>query len=140
MPLSDRASAFFDSYVHAFESFDPAAIAARFAFPFHMTSDGNPPDLTAVTDAAAWQAQITGLVGFYRDIGVVSARIVESSSVTLSPRVEQAALHWQLHDASGTDLYDFHAVYTLVESEGAWKISALAHDELVQVGVFLGQA
>lgn len=139
MELSARASAFFDSYLRAFETLDPGAIAGHFAFPFHMTSDGDPPDLTAVADAAAWEEQISRLVGFYRDIGVVSARVLEATGTALSPRVEQAAVHWELHDASGSRLYDFHAVYTLTEVEGSFRIAALAHDELVRVGEFLAK-
>ena len=136
---SPRATEFLASYLSAFERLDPAEIAGRFAFPFHMTSDGDPPDLTAVPDAAAWEAQIAQLVGFYRDVGVVSARILEASATVLSPRVEQVAVHWELHDGSGGRLYDFHAVYTLTEVDGSFRIAALAHDELVRVGEFLAQ-
>lgn len=139
MSLSARAAAFFESYVAAFERLDPDAISANFGFPFHMTSDGDPPDLRAVPDAATWRDQIAQLTGFYADVGVASARILEGSSTVVSPRVEQAAIHWMLHDVSGADLYDFHAVYTLAEVDGSLRIVALAHDELVRVGEFLAR-
>lgn len=135
MELSDRAAAFFRSYVAAFETMEPDEIVSHFAFPLHMTSDGEEVDLTTVPDAETWRGDIGRLVGFYRDIGAASARIVSGRSVELSPRVEHAAIHWQLHDGKGTDLYDFHAVYTLVESDGT-KIAALAHDELPRALAF----
>lgn len=136
MGLSDRAAAFFDSYLKAFEAFEPDAIAGHFAYPFHMTSDGDEVGLTAIPDEAAWSAEIGRLVSFYRDVGVASARMLDASSTELSPRVEQAAIHWQLHDSSGADLYDFHGVYTLAEVAGATRIVALAHDELPRALAF----
>lgn len=139
MEPSPRAVAFFDSYRAAFETLDPAAITEHFGFPFHMTSDGDPPDLTAVPDAATWLAQIGELVGFYRGIGASSARIEEISSTVLSERVEQVAIHWTLHDSAGNDLYDFHASYTLADVGGSPKVVALAHDELVSVAEFLAE-
>lgn len=39
-------------------------------------------------------------------------------------------IHWALRDGSGSDLYDFNALYTLVEVDGALRIAAIAHDEL----------
>ena len=136
MGLSARAEAFFDSYVAAFERMDAGAIAGHFAFPFHMTSDGDEVGLTAVPDAATWQGEIERLVGFYRDMGVASARMLEASSWELSPRVEHASIHWKLQDSPGNDLYDFHAVYTLAEVDGATRVVALAHDELPRALAF----
>lgn len=136
MSLSSRAAAFFESYLAAFETMDPDAIADHFAFPFHMTSDGDEVGLTSIADAATWRAEIGKLVGFYGDLGVATGRILAGESIELSPRVEHASIHWQLVDANGGDLYDFHAVYTLVESEGRTKIAALAHDELPRALAF----
>lgn len=137
MALSDRAAAFFDSYVAAFERFDAAAIAAHFAFPCHMTSEtGAEPDLRSIPDEEGWRADIEGLVGFYRSAGVATARMLEASSTPVSGAVEQAAIHWRLEDAAGAEVYDFHAVYTLVERDGL-RIAALAHDELPRVQAFL---
>lgn len=136
MELSPRAAAFFDSYRATFERMDPDAIVGHFAFPFHMTSDADEVGLTAVADAATWRGEIGRLVSFYRDLGVASARILAASSTELSPRVEHASLHWQLHDRDGTDLYDFHAVYTLAEVGGSTRIVALAHDELPRALAF----
>lgn len=136
MSLSQRATAFFESYVIAFESLEPDAITEHFAFPFHMASDGDEVSLTTVPDAASWREEIGGLVSFYRDMGVATGRMIESSSTELSPRVEHAFVHWQLADAGGADLYDFHAVYTLVDAGGATRIAALAHDEVPRALAF----
>ena len=135
MDLSDRAAAFFRSYIASFETLEPDEIVQHFAFPLHMTSDGDPVDLTSIPDAATWKGDIGRLVGFYRDIGAASARMLSGRSIELSPRVEHAAIHWQIHDGKGTDLYDFHAVYTLVEADGT-KIAALSHDELPRALAF----
>lgn len=139
MGLSERATAFFDSYVAAFETMDPAAIAGHFAFPLHMTSEGEPVALTAVPDAETWRGEIARLVSFYGDLGAATAHMIEASSTELSPRVEHVAIHWQLHDADGGDLYDFHAVYTLAEVEGATRVVALAHDELPRALAFMSR-
>jgi hypothetical protein len=136
MDLSARASAFFDSYVGAFERLVPEAIAAHFGFPLHLTSEGDDVGLSSVADEATWRDEIGRLVGFYRDVGVSSARMLSAQSIELSPRVEHAAIHWQLHDAAGTDLYDFHAVYTLADVGGSTRIVALAHDELPRALAF----
>lgn len=136
MELSDRAAAFFASYVAAFEAMDPEEIAHHFAFPLHMTSDADDVALASIPDEVTWRVEIGRLVGFYRDAGVASARMLAARSVELSARVEHAAIHWQLEDADGADLYDFHAVYTLVEAGGATKIGALAHDELPRALAF----
>lgn len=130
MGLSPRAETFFDSYLDAFGRMDPAAVAGHFAFPLHMTSDGDEVGLTSVPDEATWRDEIARLVSFYGDIGVVTARMLAADSVELSPRVEHAVIHWQLEDAAGGDLYDFHAVYTLADAGGETRIVALAHDEL----------
>lgn len=136
MSLSQRATAFFDSYLTAFEALDPGAIAEHFTFPLHLTGDGDDVDVKSVPDAETWRGELGGLVSFYRDMGVVSARMLESSSTELSPHVEHAFVHWQLRDAGGGDLYDFHAVYTLVEVAGATKVAAIAHDELPRALAF----
>lgn len=136
MELSGRAAAFFESYVAAFETLDAGAIVEHFAFPLHMTSDGDEVGLTAMSDAETWRGEISRLVGFYRDFGVASAKMQSGRSIELSPRVEHALIHWQLTDEAGKDLYDFHAVYTLVESDGGVKIAAIAHDELPRAVAF----
>lgn len=136
MELSSRARAFFESYVASFETMDPGEIVVHFAFPLHMTSDGDEVGLSSIPDDATWRAEIGRLVRFYGDIGATSARILAAESIELSERVEHAAVHWQVHDAEGGDLYDFHAVYTLVEAGGRMRIAALAHDELPRALAF----
>ncbi|HEX2295740.1 MAG TPA: hypothetical protein VHN37_10570 [Actinomycetota bacterium] len=130
MDLSPRASAFFESYLSAFERMDPGDVAGHFSFPLHMTSDGEPVGLSSIAGPDEWREEIARLVSFYGDVGVTTAQMLAARSIEVSPRVEHAVVHWQLRDASGADVYDFHAVYTLAEIEGATRIVALAHDEL----------
>ena len=50
----------------------------------------------------------------------------------ISPRLVQAHIHWALHNAAGERLYDFEAIYTVIRSDGALHITAIAHNELPQ--------
>jgi hypothetical protein len=136
-PASERVVAFFESYRAAFERLDADAIADYFAYPSHMTSDAGEIELTPILARGEWRGQIEQLVGMYRAIGVSSARILRLTSTDLSPRVVQAMVHWALRDGLGADLYDFHALYTLVEIDGALQIGAIAHDEIPRSQEFM---
>lgn len=130
---SDAATisgAFFDDYRATFETLDPDAISAYFAYPCHVTSDGEVPQVTAAGSREEWREQIALLVVLYGQAGVATADLLSLSETALSPRVAQAAVHWMLRDARGGALYDFHALYTLVRTGDGFKIAALAHDEL----------
>lgn len=134
-----RAAAFFESYRGAFERLNGDEIAGHFAYPCHMTTDAGKIELTAILGRDEWRGQVERLVAMYREIGVGSARILQMTSTDLSPRVVQAAIHWRLCDGSGAGLYDFRALYTLVEVDGGLRIAALAHDEIPRVQEFMAR-
>jgi hypothetical protein len=138
-PASKRAAAFFDSYGAAFEQQDADAIADQFAYPCHMTSDTGEVELTAIPSHEERRGQVERLLSVYRTMGVRSARILQMTSSDLSPRVAQTLIHWALRDASGSELYDFHALYTLVEVGGVLRIAAIAHDEVPRAQEFMAR-
>jgi hypothetical protein len=130
MSLSERVANFFDSYRGAFERRDAHAIVDHFAYPCHVTSDADDIQLTVTSGREEWLGQIERLIGAYDAVGMESAEILRAASTELSARVIPTAVDWRLQDASGAELYDFHALYTLADVEGRLKIVALAHDEM----------
>ena len=139
-PSDGRVSRFFESYVSAFESFDASAIADHFAYPCHITSEAEPPQLSSSPSHEHWRGQIEGLVALYQQLGVGTATIVEMTENVLSPRVTQARVHWMLRTTAGEEVYDFTGVYTFIEDGDDLKISAIAHDELPRLMTRLAAA
>ena len=135
MPTTDfhaTVSAFFDSYRTAFERQDAAAIADHFVYPGHVTSDAGEIVLVPITNRQEWIGKVEQLLGMYRAIEVGTARVLDPTLTEISSRLVQAQVHWVLHDAAGLRLYDFVAVYTLANIDGAFRIAAIAHNELPQ--------
>ena len=133
-------AAFFESYRAAFERFDAAKIADHFAFPCHVTGDGEPIALLPVADKASWVAQLERLLGMYRAIGVSTARLAGLEVSELSPRLFQAAVHWKLFDAQARPLYAFEAVYTLaLVDDDRLRVAAIAHNEMPRYRECLGR-
>ena len=124
------ASQFFDSYRAGFETMDPDVICDYFAYPCHLTSDAGEVMLSVGASRDEWREQIAGLVGLYRAAGVASATALSTSETELSAGVVQTGVHWSILDAAGDQLYDFHALYTLVRRDDSFKIAAIAFDEL----------
>ena len=85
----------------------------HFAFPLHVTSDSGDGDaegenvLAHVASRDKWVLQIHRLLAAYTKVGVASARIAELVTHELSPRLFQAVLRWELHNAHGDQLYRF---------------------------------
>ena len=52
------------------------------------------------------------------------------SVIELSPRLFQAAVHWDLRDRVGASLYVFMAVYSLAKIGLNLRVAAIAHNEL----------
>jgi hypothetical protein len=77
-----------------------------------------------------WIAEIQGLLGMYGAIGFGSAGILNMELTEISPHLVQAVVHWELRDGEGRSLYDFQAMYTLAEIDGALRISAIARNEI----------
>ena len=132
--MSATVDAFFESYRAAYESGDASAISAHFAFPLHVTSDsgdhaGGEIVLALIASHDEWVVQIQRLLAAYTTVGVGSARIAGLATHTLSPRLVQAVLRWELDNAHGDELYSFDAAYTLAQIHGSLRITARAHNE-----------
>ena len=122
--------AFFASYRDAFERGDARGIAAHFAYPAHIMSEGDGIELLPVADEDEWRRQIERLLAAYSTIGVASARLRHVTATALSSALVQAVVQWGLHDGAGELLYRFDACYTLANVQGVLRITALAHNEL----------
>jgi len=135
MPATDiqaSVSAFFDSYRAAFERGDASAVADHFVYPGHVTSDAGEIVLVPITNRQEWLGKVEQLLGMYRAIELSSAYVLDLALTEISSRLVQAQVHWALHDAAGLRLYDFVAIYTLANIDGAFRIAAIAHNELPQ--------
>jgi hypothetical protein len=114
-------------------------IAGHFAYPAHITSDTEEISLLPVSTKEQWLAQLERFVALHRAIGFRSARVLETTTTELSPRLLQAVVRWELLDGTGSPLYVFDASYTLVEIQGELRITALAHNELPRLHACLAQ-
>jgi hypothetical protein len=123
-------TSFFESYRLAFERLDASAIADHFAYPSHVTSDTGRIVLSPVVTKPDWTRQIEQLLAMYRAIGFASARILNLAPTKLSPRLVQTTVDWALQDNTGSLLYTFQAAYTLAKIDDAFRISAIAHNEI----------
>ncbi len=130
---------FFESYRLAFERLDASVIAEHFAYPSHITSDEREIGLIAITSQQDWIGEVERLLGMYRAIGFGSARILNLIPTTLSTRLVQVRVHWELFDGTGQHLYDFQAVYTLADIDKAFRITAIAHNEIPRYREYLAR-
>jgi hypothetical protein len=128
-----RAAEFLSDYRSAFERFDARSVADRFVYPCSIVGDADPVDVRSVATHDEWVGQLEMLLDAYRRFGVRSARVLDSATTSLTPRILQVAVHWSLRDAADQEVYDFRALYMLVEEDGALRIAAIAHDELPKI-------
>lgn len=127
--IDPKVRSFFESYRSAFEALGPPKIADHFIYPCSITGDSAEVAPQSIASRADWILQLDQLVAGYKAIGFSSARILELSAIKLSPRLIQAAVRWQLVNAAQQAIYDFQAVYTLVQRNGQFRIAAIAHNE-----------
>jgi hypothetical protein len=130
--IQASVSAFLDSYRAAFERGDASAVADHFVYPGYVTSDVGKIVLVPITARQEWLGKVEELLGMYQAIKLSSAHILNLALTEISSRLIQAQVHWALHDAAGLRLYDFVAIYTLANIDGAFRIAAIAHNELPQ--------
>jgi hypothetical protein len=75
-------------------------------------------------------AAVERVLAMHRELEAPSGSIRDLSIVELSPRLTQASLTMEVHGRAGGVLYDFGAVYTLVETRTGWRIAAIAHNQI----------
>ncbi|MDQ4071389.1 MAG: hypothetical protein M3088_00740 [Actinomycetota bacterium] len=54
------------------------------------------------------------------------------------PGVASGRVHWELRREDGSTIYAFTAIYTLARVGTAWRIAAIAHDEVPKPQAALG--
>ena len=129
--------AFFDEYRATFARYDVDALAELFAFPLQVVSGTDEGAAISVSTREEWRPVLEGLLGAYRSLGVADGEPLELDATELTPHVASARAHWELRREDGGAIYDFTAVYTLAQVDGAWRVVAVAHDELPKLQVAL---
>lgn len=128
--LTEEVRAFFQSYRTAFEALDVEAIADCVAYPSHIVSDGEEVVLIPMTNRQECLAAMDSVVVLHRELGAPAGRIHDLSITEFSPRLVQASLRMEVLDGTSSFLYDFQATYTLANFSGAWRIVAIAHNQI----------
>jgi hypothetical protein len=132
--------ALFSAYMHAFERRDANALASFFVYPCQIIAAAEPVSISSLTSAAEYIAIITRFLSLYRKAGVEGGEISSCEVTALAPRVASLRVHWKIHGAERAPLYEFDAVYTVVMVDDAWRIGAIAHNELPQLQALLSKA
>jgi hypothetical protein len=128
--MAHDALLFLDSYRSAYERGDIDAIVDLFAFPCHVTGDGDPASLEVARSREEWKPIIERIVDAYQKIGVKTATIESVWTDNISPHLAVVRVGWHLKNAEGSTLYEFTSVYTLAEVDDRLRVSAVVHDEL----------
>jgi hypothetical protein len=128
--LNEEVSAFFQSYQAAFEAMDVDAIADCVAYPSHIVSDAEEVVLIPMTNRQECLAAMNTVIVVHRKLGAATGRIHDLSVREFSPRLVQASLRMEVLDGTSGFLYDFLATYTLAKFSGAWRIVAMAHNQI----------
>lgn len=128
--LAGELTAFFQTYCRAFEALDMEAIADCVAYPCHIVSDGDEVTLIAVANRQQCLVTMSRVVELHRQLGAPSGRIHDLSITEFSPRLAQASLTMEALDRASNHLYDFRDTYSLARFFGAWRIVAIAHNQI----------
>jgi hypothetical protein len=137
--MTERAHSFLKRYAEAFTRYDALALAELFAFPLQIVSVAETPTIIAVQSRDDWLPVLDGLLGSYRRLGVAGGVPLELEVSELTARACSARVHWELQRDDGSGIYDFTAIYTLAQVCGAWRVFAIAHDELPKLAAALGR-
>ncbi len=133
------AAAFFDSYRAAFAHGDVAAILDHFAFPCHITGEAREVTLTPVSSREEGVHMVRHLLEMYQDVGITAPHVLELSTIEVSLGLLVALVHWSLDDVTGSRVYAFEAAYTLASFDGALRITAIAHNEVLRYREYLAR-
>jgi crotonobetainyl-CoA:carnitine CoA-transferase CaiB-like acyl-CoA transferase len=137
--LTADVETFFQTYCAAFEALDTEAIADCVAYPSHIISDSDEVSLIAIANRQQCLATMSRVVELHRQLGAPSGRIHDLSILQLSPRLVQASLRMDVRDRASNHLYDFQAIYSLAKISGAWRIVAIAHNQIPRLSRCLSE-
>ena len=120
----DRAAQFFDRFVVAFATFDPAVIADLFATPgVALRRDGSLVALTTREDVIRYYRAATE--GYHRN-GCRSCRWADLQVTGSGSRSMLAAVTWDLLHENGSIMTTWRQSYYLTESEAGLTAFASA--------------
>ncbi|MET4387509.1 ketosteroid isomerase-like protein [Bradyrhizobium sp. F1.4.3] len=128
--LAEDVKAFFQTYCAAFQALDVEAIADCVTYPSLIVSDGDEITLIAIANRQQCLLTMSKVVELHRQLGAPSGRIHDLSITELSPCLVQASLTMDVLDRASNHLYDFRATYSLAKMVGAWRIAAIAHNQI----------
>ena len=128
---SGEIAALFRDYQAAYGEPDPAAaIADFFVFPCLITADAEPVALTPFASRQDCINTMSRFLKLYERIGAARAETLSLTVAPVSATLCTAMLGLAICNAAGERLYAFDAHYTLVRRDGAWRIAAIAHNEM----------
>jgi len=120
----DRARIFFDRFVAAFATFDPALIADLFATPgVALRADGSLVALTTREDVLRYYR--AAIEGYHRN-GCRSCRWADLQVTPTGSRSTLAAVTWDLLHEDGSIMVTWRQSYYLRESDDGLKAFASA--------------
>jgi hypothetical protein len=118
------------AYMTAFERYEIDTVLGHFVFPCHFVSDGEEVALMPLATEQACRVGIERVFAWHRELGVAGGRVLQQTIVELTPRLHCLDAQIQLEDGSGKTLYDFRGIYTFVRVQDAWRIAAIAHNQI----------
>ncbi len=127
--LPQKIDAFFRSYASAFEQLNAESIADHFTYPSHITSAAAEVGLLQLTSRDDCLGAVRLVVEAHRMLGTPSFTISCLQFVKLGEKVVQAHLRIDV-ELPGEPLYDFEAIYSLVETNDEWRIASIAHNQI----------
>jgi hypothetical protein len=134
----DSAHDVLERYRRAFVAGDVEAVLGCFGFPIHVVGVTAGDASISTATGEDWRHIISNLLESYRRLGVNDAEALALEVSEPLPAVFMARVHWQLQRADGSQVYNFHAVYTLARMDGNLRIVAVAHDELPKLRASVG--
>ena len=116
------------SYVTAFESYNPEAIASHWTFPALTTQASR----SFTFKSAEHFAKNTGLLlGFYKAQNVVSVERRVINLLQMSAGAVSMTVQDRMLDTDGLEIAAWQAAYVLQRVDGAWKaVAAIADGEV----------
>lgn len=115
-------AAFFDQIAETFGAGDLPRFRALYQLPaMVVVAQGGHP----LADVAEFDAFFAVMLDRLRGENFARSAYQGLSVKTLAPTLALAAMHWTRYRADGSVLETLGATYTLVQSNGAWRIVAL---------------
>ena len=118
----DAIAAFFDQIATTFGAGDLPGFRALYQLPATVVvAQGAQP----LANVAEFDAFFAVMLDRLREQHFARSAYERLSVKTLAPNLALAAMHWTRYRADGSVLETLGATYTLVQSDGAWRIVAL---------------